>query len=94
VNKKEGDVMFSKKVVVNNPTGLHARPAGQLSKICSRMPVDIKLIFGEKEINPKGVLAILTAGIKRGSEITVMTEGEEEGRYGEEIVNFINGLSE
>lgn len=86
--------MFRQKITITNPTGLHARPASQLAQLCAGMPVEICLIDGEKEINPKGVLAILTAGLKRGTEIVVQTEGEEEEKYGTQIIEFITNLKE
>lgn len=86
--------MFTEKVLITNPTGLHARPAGQLAQLCAKMPVEIQLITEGKEINPKGVIAILTAGMKQGTEITVQTEGEDEALYGHQIIEFIQNLTE
>jgi Phosphotransferase System HPr (HPr) Family len=86
--------MFRQKITITNPTGLHARPASQLAQLCAGMPVEIHLIKGETKINPKGVLAILTAGLKTGTEITVQTEGEDAEKYGAQIVEFITNLDE
>ena len=36
--------MFTSEFVVKNPTGLHARPASQLAKLCKDIPDDIRLI--------------------------------------------------
>jgi len=86
--------MFLKRVTIMNPAGLHARPAGQLVQLCKGMPVDIKLVNGEKEIDPRGIMAILTAGMKQGTEIAVQAIGEDEEKYGEMIVGFIQNLKE
>ena len=39
--------MFTSEFVVKNPTGLHARPASQLAKLCKDIPDDIRLICEE-----------------------------------------------
>ena len=36
--------MFSQQFVVKNPTGLHARPASQLAKLCKSLPDEVRLI--------------------------------------------------
>lgn len=57
--------MFTSEFVVKNPTGLHARPASQLAKLCKDIPDDIRLICEKGTINPKNVIGILTAGLKK-----------------------------
>lgn len=57
--------MFTSEFVVKNPTGLHARPASQMAKLCKDIPDDIRLICEKGTINPKNVIGILTAGLKK-----------------------------
>lgn len=90
--------MVSESIVVKNKSGLHLRPATELSKVCELMKSKIALIKGEKRINPKSVIMLMGGGIKCGDEITVEVEGENEvedlakileairGGFGEEIV--------
>lgn len=86
--------MFSQQFVVKNPTGLHARPASQLAKLCKSLPDEVRLITGKGAVNPKNVLGILTAGLKNGSQFTVQVEGESEQDSGRQIMEFLEGLSE
>lgn len=86
--------MFSQQFVVKNPTGLHARPASQLAKICKSLPDEVRLITEKGAVNPKNVLGILTAGLKNGSQFTVQVEGESERDSGRQIMEFLEGLSE
>ena len=51
--------MFTSEFVVKNPTGLHARPASQMAKLCKDIPDDIRLICEKGTINPKNVIGIL-----------------------------------
>jgi phosphocarrier protein HPr len=73
--------VISENFTIKNPTGFHTRPA--------RMFVDtanddypscvVKVIKGEKIINGKSVLSMLTLGVKFGDVVTVQVEGEGEG---------------
>ena len=86
--------MFSQQFVLKNPTGLHARPASQLAKLCKSLPDEVRLITEKGAVNPKNVLGILTAGLKNGSQFTVQVEGESEQDSGRQIMEFLEGLSE
>ena len=81
--------MFTSEFVVKNPTGLHARPASQLAKLCKDIPDDIRLT-----INPKNVIGILTAGLKKGSAIKIEVEGASEQESGAKIMEFLEGLTD
>lgn len=86
--------MFTQEFTIKNPTGLHARPAGQLAALCKGIPDEIRIVTDKGSINPKGILAILTAGLKKGTAIKVEVEGSTEQESGEKIIAFLDGLSE
>ena len=86
--------MFASEFVVKNPTGLHARPASQLAKLCKDIPDDIRLICEKGTINPKNVIGILTAGLKNGSVIKIEVEGASEQESGAKIMEFLEGLTD
>lgn len=86
--------MFSQKFTIKNPTGLHARPAGQLVALCKTIPDDLRLITDKGVVNPKNILGILTAGLKNGAEIVVEAEGGSEKQSVEKIIKFLDGLTE
>lgn len=70
--------MLSKNLTINNPSGLHLRPAGVLSQAAMKFKCDIKIVCGEKEITAKSVLNVMAAGIKCGTEITLICDGADE----------------
>ena len=79
--------MISKNLTVVNPSGLHLRPAGVLSHIT--------IICGEKKIVAKSVLNVMAAGIKCGTEITLVCDGEDEEEAMKTISQAIeSGLGE
>ena len=70
--------MISKTLTVVNPSGLHLRPAGVLSQTAMKFKSDITIECGEKKIVAKSVLNVMAAGIKCGTEINLICDGEDE----------------
>ena len=69
--------MVSKTLTVNNPEGLHMRPAGVIAKEMGKFACDITIVFGEKRINAKSLINIISACIKTGAEVTFECDGED-----------------
>ena len=87
--------MVSKKVTVNNPTGLHLRPAGNLCKEAMKYKSMIKFQFRETTANAKSVLSVLGACVKSGDENTLICEGEDEQEALDALVAAVeSGLGE
>ena len=57
--------MVSKKVVVTNKTGLHARPASNLVAFCKNYNSKIFLSNGEKKVSAASIIHVLTLGVKQ-----------------------------
>lgn len=87
--------MVSSKVVVNNPTGIHLRPAGLLCQIALEFESKIDIKFNETTANAKSVLSVLGACVKTGDEIEILCEGEDEEEALRTVVKAIeDGLGE
>jgi len=87
--------MISKNLTVVNPSGLHLRPAGVLSQTAMKFKSDITIECGEKKIVAKSVLNVMAAGIKCGTEITLVCDGEDEEEAMKTISQAIeSGLGE
>jgi phosphocarrier protein HPr len=87
--------MVQGTIMVTNPSGLHMRPATNLSKLASTLKSDITLISGDKRVNPKSVLLLMSAGITCGTEIDVVCEGETEQEDLRRLLDAIaSGLGE
>ena len=61
--------MLTKTVVINNPTGLHLRPAGNLCKEAVKYKSKITFNYRNNNTNAKSVLSVLAACVKCGDEI-------------------------
>lgn len=70
--------MVSQKVIVKNPSGLHARPAVVFSKVAAGCTSNVIIHYKNKQINPKSVLMIMAAAIASGAEIEIECTGENE----------------
>lgn len=86
--------MYKKELIIKNKTGLHARPASDLTVLCQRFASDIELISSETTINPKSIISILAGGFAQGTEFVLQVEGPDEEEAGDEIVHYINNLEE
>jgi phosphocarrier, HPr family len=87
--------MVSKKITISNKTGLHLRPAGILSKIAGGCKSSVTLIKGDKKVNAKSVLNVMSAQINLGDEIIVECDGETEESDLQTVIEAIeNGLGE
>ena len=87
--------MLSRKITIKNPSGLHLRPAGVLSQTAMKFKSDIVIEYGEKRIVAKSVLNVMAAGIKSGTEVNLIVEGEDEEEAMKTLVEDIeSGIGE
>ncbi|MBP2628082.1 MAG: putative phosphocarrier protein [Firmicutes bacterium] len=86
--------MYEKEVLVNNPTGLHARPASNLVGLVSKYKSKISILHNGKKINPRSILNVMGAGISKGSTIVISAEGEDEQEAVDALCKFIVELDD
>lgn len=70
--------MIEEKVTITDSDGLHARPASDFAKSAMSFKSNVNITVGDKTINGKSVIAIMSLGIKANTEITVSCEGEDQ----------------
>lgn len=66
------------KYVIKDEIGIHARPAGQLVKEAKAFTSKITLEANGKSADATKLMAIMSLGVKNGSEVVVRAEGEDE----------------
>ena len=86
--------MVSKEGIVNNGTGLHARPATLLVKKASSFKSDVSIEFNGKKANVKSLIGVLSLGVTKGANITVTASGDDETLAAEEIAKLIETLED
>ena len=65
---------------ITDPNGLHARPAGALTNLAKQFESDIRITVGEKSVDAKRLLSLMSLGAKAGTELRICIEGEDEER--------------
>lgn len=70
--------MVSKTMVISNEQGLHMRPAGIVAKEMGKFVSDVNIVVGDKKINAKSLINIISGCIKCGMEVTFECDGEDE----------------
>ena len=81
--------MIKDTIIIENETGLHARPATEISKEAMKYKSDIKFIVNGKTVNAKSPLMIMAAGIKTKTEMEIICDGEDENEALESLRTVI-----
>ena len=86
--------MYSKKTVVINPTGLHARPAGAFVRAAkeykSRITIANLLTPEEDTVNAKSIIGVLSLGMGKGTEVEITAEGKDEQAAVDALIALID----
>ena len=86
--------MAERTVIVKNETGLHARPAASLVQFVKNYPGEVTIIKEDKEANAKSIFNVMSLGIAKGTEIKLIVEGDDEEKFADELVEFVENLAE
>ncbi len=76
------------KYVITDEIGIHARPAGILAKKAKEFSSKVTLSCHGAEAEATKLLAIMGMGVKKGEEVTVTVEGDDEATAYPEIEKF------
>ena len=76
-------------LLVQNPTGFHARPAKMLAGAAKKFLADITLWNGEKKANAKSMISVLKLGVERGTTVRLEINGEDEAAAARVLADLI-----
>ncbi len=79
--------MISRNVTITNSVGLHARPATFFIQKANSFKCSIWVEKEDCRVNAKSLLGVLSLGISKGTEITIIADGQDE-------VEAVAGLAE
>lgn len=80
--------MIKKPVTVKISAGLENRPVAQIVQMASQYESRIYLDSGNKHVNAKSIMGMMTLNITEGENMVISTEGEDE----EEAAIQLEGL--
>ena len=81
--------MYSQEAVVNNQVGLHARPATYFIQKANEFKSGIWVEKEERRVNAKSLLGVLSLGIVKGTNITLIADGSDEKEAVDALVSLI-----
>ncbi|MBO7196548.1 MAG: HPr family phosphocarrier protein [Clostridia bacterium] len=79
--------MISRSVTIRNSVGLHARPATFFVQKANSFKSSIWVEKEDCRVNAKSLLGVLSLGITKGTAITLIADGIDEG-------DAVGGLAE
>ena len=77
------------KHVIQDPMGLHARPAGMLVKACAGYASKITVTAPTGTADAKRLMALMRLAAKQGMELTIAVEGADEEKAAAELQAFL-----
>jgi phosphocarrier protein len=80
--------MIERKLTIINNAGLHTRPAATIVKLASKYKCDFFLNKDGFHINGKSIIGVMTLAAEKGSEITLIFDGEDEEPASREIIDY------
>ena len=72
--------MYTRTVMIQNRTGLHARPASEFVALAAQFQskITIRPVNEEDDINAKSIMLLLAMGLGQGDEVVITAKGEDE----------------
>ena len=77
------------KHVIQDPMGLHARPAGMLVKACAGYASAVTITAPTGKADAKRLMGIMRLAAKQGMELTITVEGADEEKVAAELQAFL-----
>ncbi|MEG0306851.1 MAG: HPr family phosphocarrier protein [Clostridium sp.] len=84
--------MLTKELIINNPQGLHARPATLLVQKATNFKCEVNIECNGKCANAKSLIGVLSLGVNKGYTVKLTTNGTDEELALEEIMTIVEGL--
>jgi phosphocarrier protein len=70
--------MQDKTITIVNKLGLHARAAARFVTLASSFASDVKVARNGQEVNGKSIMGVMMLAASRGTEITLIVDGDDE----------------
>ena len=82
--------MIRKPVTIKISNGLEVRPIAMLVQVASQFDSEIYIENGNKRVNAKSIMGMMTLGLDTGEEIIVSASGADEEIAMEKIENYLS----
>jgi phosphocarrier protein HPr len=92
--QKGAKISASRTLKISNESGLHARPASEFVRCVMRFKSEITLRVNGKQLSGISIMDIMTADIRKGTELEVTAEGVDADKALDAIEKTINDLAQ
>ena len=82
--------MKKQVVTIEIASGLEARPVAMLVQVASQYDSEIYIMRDNKQVNAKSIMGMMTLGLDMGDSIEVSTNGTDEEKAMEAIVEYLS----
>ena len=82
--------MKKQVVTIEIASGLEARPVAMLVQVASQYDSEIYIMRDNKKVNAKSIMGMMTLGLDMGDSIEVSTNGTDEEKAMEAIVEYLS----
>ena len=83
--------MISKEITIRLENGLEARPVAMLVQGASQFDSTIYLEVGEKKVNAKSIMGMMSLGLDTGEKVVAVIEGNDEEAALEGLEKYLSG---
>lgn len=83
--------MTKRSIQINLESGLEARPVALLVQEASKYDSIIYIQSGDKRVNAKSIMGMMSLGLDNGEQLEVSAEGSDEQAAVEGIESFLSG---
>ncbi len=70
--------MITKDITINIPSGMEARPIALMVQVASQFESSVYVEVGDKKVNAKSIMGMMSLTISEGDSVTVITKGSDE----------------
>ena len=84
--------MSKKEIVIQLSNGLEARPVAMLVQVASQFDSEIHVISGQRTVNAKSIMGMMSLTLQDGDAVDVIAEGEDEEAAAERIEKFLKDI--
>ena len=82
--------MITKNMKIELTTGLEARPVAIFVQVASQFDSSIYVEVGNKKVNAKSIMGMMTLGLDMGEEVVVSATGADEEAAIAEIEKYLS----
>lgn len=86
--------MRESTVIIDQPEGVHARPASIFVREAGKFQAEIHLSCNGTTVNGKSIMGLLMLALGRGSEVTISASGDDEEEAVSKLTDILSGRYE